>query len=96
MSRPRELPTPVPVEGKAVLITSPIDRSTVAGSVSIVLKLGSQTHQANVFIDGVYLASTPPSDLSWGTTKVANGIHEIDAETFNRPERTSVLTISSL
>ncbi|MGO9059197.1 MAG: hypothetical protein ACLQU2_17685 [Candidatus Binataceae bacterium] len=66
-----------------MLITSPIDRSTVAGTVSIVLTLGLQTHQVNVFIDGVYLASTPPSNLSWGTTKIPNGIHEIDAEAFN-------------
>ncbi|HKD68562.1 MAG TPA: NHL repeat-containing protein [Candidatus Binataceae bacterium] len=76
-------PTPVPVSGKAVLITAPASQHTVSGTVSIVLQLSSQTNQVNVFIDGVYLASTPPSTLSWDSTRVPNGIHEIDAEAFN-------------
>src|SRR5215472_16370037 len=76
-------PTPVPVSGKAVLITAPLNQHTVSGTVSIVLQLGPASSQANVFIDGVYLASTPPFTLSWSTAKVANGIHEIDAEAFN-------------
>jgi sugar lactone lactonase YvrE len=76
-------PTPIPISGKAVLITAPASQSTVFGTVSIVLVPGAQTHQVNVFIDGVYLASTPPSTLSWDTTKVKNGIHLIDAEAFN-------------
>jgi sugar lactone lactonase YvrE len=76
-------PTPIPVAGKAVLITAPANQHTVSGTVSIVLRLSAQAAQVNVYIDGIYLASTPPSTLSWITTKVANGIHEIDAEAFN-------------
>ena len=76
-------PTPIPVAGKVVLITAPANRQTVSGTVSIVLQLSAQALRVNVFIDGVYLASTPPSTLSWNTTKLANGIHEIDAEAFN-------------
>src|SRR5580704_12987914 len=43
-------PTPVPVSGKGVHITAPVNQHTVSGTVSIILTLSLQTHQANVFI----------------------------------------------
>jgi Bacterial Ig domain len=65
-----------------VTITSPASGSTVSGTVSIVLSKGSSTSWINVYIDGVYLASTPPSTISWSSSSVANGLHIISATAF--------------
>jgi hypothetical protein len=66
-----------------VTITSPASGSTVSGTVSIVLSKGSSTSWINVYIDGVYLASTPPYTLSWSSSSVANGLHTISATAFS-------------
>lgn len=77
------MPTPAPMLGEAVQITSPVDKSIVSGTVAISLKLGAGVSQVNVFIDGVYLESTPPTTIFWDSRKVLNSLHEIDAEAFN-------------
>ena len=63
-------------------ITVPANKSTVSGTVAISLQLSAQVHQVNVFIDGIYLESTPPTTLNWDSRKVPNGLHEITAEAF--------------
>ena len=66
-----------------VSITSPAAGSTVKGDVPISLSMGSNTSWVNLYIDGNYLASTPPSQLYWLSTTSANGSHTISATAFN-------------
>ncbi|MFZ2062331.1 MAG: Ig-like domain-containing protein, partial [Candidatus Binatus sp.] len=67
-----------PTEAAAyeVKIAAPLSDSVVNGTVAISLKMKSSTSFANVYVDGVYLASTPNA-ISWQTTDVANGMHTI-------------------
>jgi hypothetical protein len=67
----------------AVTISSPSSGSTVSGSVTIAYKLGSGTAWANVYVDGNYLASSPPTSASWSSSSVSNGSHTISAKAFN-------------
>ncbi|MFZ0680841.1 Ig-like domain-containing protein [Candidatus Binatus sp.] len=73
-----------PIEAAAyeVKIAAPLSDSVVSGTVPISLLMKSATSFANVYIDGVYLASTP-SAISWSTADVANGMHTISAKAYD-------------
>ena len=75
-------PTAVPTSS-AVQITAPGNGATVSGTTTISVVQGSGATWINVYIDGNYFASTPPSSFSWNTTTVANGNHTISATAFN-------------
>jgi hypothetical protein len=76
-------PTPTPAPGGPVTITAPSNGATVSGSVSIVTTKSSPAQWENVYIDGNYLASSPPTTFSWDSTSVANGSHTISAKGFS-------------
>lgn len=64
-------------EGNAsVTLAQPANGATVSGLVTISIA-GSGVQWSNFYIDGSYLASTPPSTITWNTTQVANGPHII-------------------
>jgi hypothetical protein len=65
-----------------VKITSPHSDSVVKGTVPISLTMGSETSWVDVYIDGVYLASTPGS-ISWSSATSVNGKHVISAEAYD-------------
>lgn len=67
----------------AVRITSPTKGQTVTGAITIVTQLSSAVVWENVYIDGHYLASSPPNTFRWNTTSVANGTHTISAKGFD-------------
>jgi len=67
----------------AVTITSPSACSTVSGAVTIAYTEGSGTAWVNLYVDGNYLGSSPPTSLSWSSTSVSNGGHTISAKAFN-------------
>ncbi|HVN28838.1 MAG TPA: Ig-like domain-containing protein, partial [Candidatus Binataceae bacterium] len=69
--------------GAAVSITAPANGATVAGTVSITAQVGSGVSWINIYIDGSYLASSPPLTFSWDSTKVINGSHTISANAYN-------------
>jgi Big-like domain-containing protein len=73
-----------PIEAAAyeVKIAAPLSDSVVSGTVAISLLMKSSTSWANVYVDGVYLASTPNA-ISWSTTDVANGLHTISAKAYD-------------
>ena len=75
---PTPSPTPTPTPSAAVVITSPANGATVSGTVSIATQYQSPpVTWENVYIDGSYLASSPPSTFSWNSATVANGAHTI-------------------
>ncbi len=73
-----------PIEAAAyeVKIAAPLNDSVVSGTVAISLLMKAGTSFANVYIDGVYLASTPNA-ISWSTIDVANGMHTISAKAYD-------------
>jgi hypothetical protein len=81
---PTRTPTPQATPTSAsVQITAPSNGATVAGTVSITVVKGTGVSWANIYIDGVYFASTPPTTLSWNSKTVADGAHTISAKAFN-------------
>jgi leucyl aminopeptidase len=68
--------------GQAVKVTSPANGATVIGAIIIDTTLGSNAQWENIYIDGNYLASSPPTTFQWNSRSVANGSHTISAEAF--------------
>jgi hypothetical protein len=66
-----------------VKITSPANGASVSGTVSIVTQVSSSVSWINVYIDGNYLASSPPFTFSWNSTTVPNGTHTISSTAFS-------------
>ncbi len=75
-------PTATPTPG-AVQITAPLNGATVSGTTTITVVKGSGVSWVNVYVDGAYFASTPPSSFNWNTTAVASGSHTISAKAFS-------------
>ena len=63
----------------AVNIGAPQLGETVSGIVSIGTEISTRVQWINIYIDGNYLASSPPFTFSWDSTKVGNGPHIISA-----------------
>ena len=80
---PTTAPTPGPIA-----ISAPANGSIVSGTAPISLVKGTGVGWANVYIDGNYFASTPPSTFNWNSTTVSNGSHTISAKAYSS---TSVL-----
>ena len=70
------------VSAAAVTITMPATGATVSGTVSIAAQIGTGVSWINVYIDGGYLASSPPLTFSWDSTTVVNGTHTISANAY--------------
>ncbi len=70
--------------GGAVSLTSPSNGATVSGTVTINVATGSATAWANVYINGEYQNSTPPSYFYWHTTAMPNGQYKLSATAFDR------------
>ena len=65
-----------------VTITAPPNNATVSGIVSITAQTAPGVGWMNVYIDGAYLASSPPLTFSWDSTSVANGSHTISTNAY--------------
>jgi hypothetical protein len=76
---PTPTPTPPP-SSETIAITSPADKSTVAGSVVINVITSSGVAWVNFYIDNSYVKSSPPYSMAWDTTKIANGTHSVLVE----------------
>jgi hypothetical protein len=81
-------PSPSATPGSGVVkITAPANGATVAGTVNIAVSFTStrtaKVSWVNVYVDGNYFASTPPTSFSWNSTTVASGSHTISATAFN-------------
>src|SRR5207249_2128059 len=73
---------PWPHSTSEVRITSPSSGAKVSGTVTIGTQLASDVHWENTYVDGHYLASSPPTSLSWNSASVADGTHTISATAF--------------
>ena len=76
---PTATPTPTSGAGHDHLAQQWRDGS---GTVSIVTTKSSKVQWENIYIDGNYLASSPPTTFSWDSTTVSNGSHTITREGF--------------
>ncbi|HJU28392.1 MAG TPA: Ig-like domain-containing protein [Candidatus Binataceae bacterium] len=85
----------IAAEPFTIRIVAPANRSQVSGTVNISTKSARSALWVNIFIDGSYYASSPPSAFQWDSTAVANGPHKIRAEAMNARRRigTSSVTV---
>jgi Bacterial Ig domain len=80
---PTSTPAPTPTPAGGVSITSPKSGATVSGTVSIVVQNVAPVSWVNFYIDGNYVASSPPYTMSWNSTTVSNGQHAIAVNGYN-------------
>src|SRR5580698_3020057 len=66
-----------------VTLTAPAAAATVSGTVTITAQTGTGVSWVNIYIDGSYLASSPPLTFSWDSTTVLNGSHTISANAYS-------------
>ncbi len=67
----------------AVAITAPLNGATVSGTVSIATQVNSSVSWINIYVDGIYFASSPPFTFSWNSPTVPNGPHTISVRAFS-------------
>ena len=79
---PTPTPTATPTPATAVKIMSPANGAGVSGTVSIVTQIGSSVSWINIYIDGSYFASSPPSTFTWNSVSGSNGSHTISTLAF--------------
>ena len=79
---PTPTATATPASGQ-VTITSPANGAKVSGTVSITAQYSSPVSWLNFYIDGTWVASSPPATLSWSSTSVANGSHSVTVNGYN-------------
>jgi hypothetical protein len=83
-----------------VTITSPSNGATVSGTVTVTVSMASGTSWCNLYVDGTYKSSTPPSTLYWQTTGVSNGTHNLSVTAYgqngnNLGSSTSTVTVAN-
>lgn len=85
VSTPAPTPTPTgtPTPAGSVKITSPASGATVSGTVSIVVQYTAPVSWLNFYIDGSWVASSPPYTMLWNSTSVANGQHSVTVNGYN-------------
>lgn len=66
-----------------VSITSPSSGASVSGGVGIDVAAASNVEWVDVYVDGNYLASSPPYSFNWDASGVSNGQHTISVTAFN-------------
>ena len=85
--RNKGTPTPTPVATPTptgqVTITSPQTGATVSGTVSIAVQNVEPVSWVNFYVDGTWVASSPPFTLAWSSSSVANGQHAIAVNGYN-------------
>lgn len=89
-------PTATPTSG-SVTITSPASGATVSGTVSITVQTTSPVNWVNFYVDGGWIASSPPSTTSWNSSSVSPGSHTISVKGYNTSNvmiATSVINVT--
>jgi hypothetical protein len=80
--KPTTVPTPAPTSA-AVTVTAPSNAAKVAGTVSFGAIKSANCAWMNFYVDGNYLASSPPSAILWDSTSVPNGAHTLSVKGFD-------------
>lgn len=76
-------PAPTPTPTGTVTVTSPANGATVSGTVSIAVQTSSPVSWINVYVDGSWIASSPPFTIGWNSNGVANGLHSISVNGYD-------------
>ncbi|HWJ41212.1 MAG TPA: Ig-like domain-containing protein [Candidatus Limnocylindrales bacterium] len=93
-NRSTPTPTPTPTAGH-VTITSPSSGATVSGTVSIAVSVSSVSW-VNFYVDGSWIASSPPYTVGWDSTGVSNGLHSISVNGYNSSNALVATALSSI
>ena len=80
---PPPTPTPAPTPSGGVKISSPASGAQVSGTVNIVAQTSAPVSWVNFYIDGTWVASSPPYTMPWSSTGVANGQHAVAVNGYN-------------
>jgi hypothetical protein len=75
------------VEVHEPIVVTPRDGNSVTGPVPIQTQRGKGVKWLNVYIDGTYLASSPPFNFSWDSSTFADGEHKISAVAYGRDDQ---------
>ena len=87
-------PAPTPTAGH-VTITSPSSGATVSGTVSIAVSISSVSW-VNFYVDGSWIASSPPYSVGWDSTGVSNGLHSISVNGYNSSNALVATALSTI
>lgn len=79
---PTMTPTPAPTTA-AVIITAPGNAAHVEGTISFDAIKSASAQWMNFYVDGNYVASSPPSGIIWDSTSVPDGTHTLSIKGFD-------------
>ncbi len=79
---PTMTPTPAPTSA-AVVITAPGNGIHVEGTILFAAVKSTSVQWMNFYVDGNYVASSPPSGILWDSTSVPEGAHTLSIRGFD-------------
>lgn len=68
----------------AVQIMSPPCHGRVVGKVAIAVTADPSVKSVNLYVDGSFLASSPPYSWAWDSRTVPNGAHTISVRAYRK------------
>ena len=68
---------------RAVIITAPVKAARVEGTISFAAIIGTSVQWMDFYVDGKYLASSPPAAILWDSTSVPDGAHTLSVKGFD-------------
>ncbi len=68
---------------RAVIITAPLKAARVEGTISFAAIIGTSVQWMDFYVDGKYLASSPPAAILWDSTSVPDGAHTLSVKGFD-------------
>ena len=75
-------------------LTSPISGSQVSGTITISANQPTGVQWENFYVDGGWIASSPPYSFSWNTNQVANGAHTISVNSYGSSGKMGTYSLS--
>ncbi len=79
---PTVTPTAAPTTA-ALIITSPGGGTQIEGTISIAAVKSAACQWFNFYVDGNYIASSPPASIFWDSTSVPDGKHTLSVMGFD-------------
>jgi hypothetical protein len=70
------------VFAKPVTITTPANGASVSGTVTITVSTAPRVARVDTYVDGKFLASSPPNTFSWDSSSAKGHKHRIAAKAF--------------
>jgi hypothetical protein len=80
---PTPTTTPSPSPTPSVVLSAPTNGSTVTGPTNLTDVITGSVSWVNWYIDGIYLASSPPYTYSWNSATVPNGAHTVSTKAYD-------------